>query len=167
MLIQLNPLQSSTRSNFPITLTQLHINGEWRNSSNGKTFDVIDPTTEAVIAQIAEGTKEDTEAAITAAHRAIEQGAWGQISGHERGEILWRVGDLFLEYGEELAFLQAKEMGRLFTDSMSIDIPHLANVFHYFAGWASKIEGAVKQTTKGLHTYTAGATRRHCCHHAV
>lgn len=45
-------------------------------------------------------------------------------------------------------------MGRLFTDSMAIDIPHMANVFHYFAGWASKIEGSVKQTTKGLHTYT-------------
>lgn len=64
------------------------------------------------------------------------------------------MGDLFHKYGEELAFLQAKEMGRLFTDSMAIDIPHLANVFHYFAGWASKIEGSVKQTTKGLHTYT-------------
>ncbi len=76
------------------------------------------------------------------------------MSGHERGEILWRVGDLFHKCGEELAFLQVKEMGRLFTDSMAIDIPHLANVFHYFAGWASKIEGSVKQTTKGLHTYT-------------
>lgn len=65
-----------------------------------------------------------------------------------------RVGDLFLKYGEELAFLQAKEMGRLFTDSMTVDIPHLAKMFHYYAGWASKIEGSVKQTTKGLHTYT-------------
>lgn len=74
------------------------INGQWRDSASGKTFDVIDPTTESVVAQIAEGTKEDTQDAIASAHTAFEQGAWGQMSGHERGEILWRVGDLFHKY---------------------------------------------------------------------
>lgn len=145
---------SNLRPDFPIKPGKLLIAGEWCDASTGKTFDVIDPTTEEVITQVAEGTQKDAEAAIAAANYAFERGAWGQISGHERSEILWRVGDLFRKYGEELAFLQAKEMGRLFTDSMAIDIPHLANVFHYFAGWASKIEGSVKQTTKGLHTYT-------------
>jgi acyl-CoA reductase-like NAD-dependent aldehyde dehydrogenase len=144
----------ATRPDFPIKPGKLLINGKWRNSVSGKMFDVIDPTTEEVVAQVAEGTKEDAVAAIASASTAFEQGCWGQMSGHERGEILWRVGDLFHKYSEELAFLQAKEMGRLFTDSMAIDIPHLVNVFHYFAGWASKIEGSVKQTTKGLHTYT-------------
>lgn len=117
--------KSSTRPNFPITLTQLYINGEWRDSASGKTFVAIDPTTEAEIAQLAEGTVEDVELAVKAAGIAFV-GAWGQMSGHERGEILWRVGDLFHKYGEELAFLQAKEMGRLFIDSMTVDIPHLA-----------------------------------------
>ncbi|NMG19381.1 aldehyde dehydrogenase family protein [Brasilonema bromeliae] len=144
----------SARPDFPFTHNKLYINGEWRDSASGKTFSVIDPTTEEEIAQIAEGTAEDAEAAITAAYQAFETGPWGQMSGHERGTILWRIGDLFLKYGEELAYLQAKEMGRLFTDSITVDIPHLANTFHYFAGWASKLEGAVKQTTKNLHTYT-------------
>ncbi len=144
----------SARPDFPITLNQLYINGEWRDSTTGKTFSVIDPTTEAQVAQVAEGTIEDVESAVIAAGKAFETGSWGQMSGHERGQILWRVGDLFLKYGEELAFLQAKEMGRLFTDAIAVDIPHLANMFHYFAGWASKIEGSVKQTVKGLHTYT-------------
>lgn len=140
--------------NFPISLTQLYINGEWCNSSDGKTFAVIDPTTEAVVAQVAQGTQADAVAAIAAASEAFEYGDWSKMSGHERGEILWRVGDLVRKYGEELAFLQAKEMGRLYTDSMTVDIPHVANAFHYFAGWASKLEGAVKQTTKGMLTYT-------------
>lgn len=142
------------RPDFPIKFTQLYINGKWQDSSSGKTFAAIDPTTEAVVAQLAEGTVEDVETAVIGAHEAFENGSWGKMSGHERGEILWRVGDLFHKYGEELAFLQAKEMGRLFRDSMTVDIPHLANMFHYYAGWASKIEGSVKQTTKGLHTYT-------------
>lgn len=146
--------KASARPDFPITLNKLYIHGEWRDSSSGKTFSVIDPTTEAEVAQVAEGTVEDVESAVKSASEAFEVGAWSQFSGHERGEILWRVGDLFLKYGQELAFLQSKEMGRLFTDSMTVDIPHLANMFHYYAGWASKIEGSVKQTTKGLHTYT-------------
>ncbi len=145
---------ASARPDFPITLNQLYINGQWRDSSSGKTFAAIDPTTEAEIAQVAEGTVEDVDVAVKAANKAFETGPWGQISGHERGEILWRVGDLVRQAGEELAFLQAKEMGRLFTDSMTVDIPHLVNMFHYYAGWASKIEGSVKQTVKGLHTYT-------------
>ncbi|AGY56283.1 aldehyde dehydrogenase family protein [Gloeobacter kilaueensis] len=146
--------EAAVRPDFAIDRTDLYIAGEWRPSHSGKTFAVIDPSSEAEIAEIAEGTTEDVEAAVQAAFQAFESGPWSELSGHERGEILWRVGDLFHRYGEELAFLQAKEMGRLFRDSMSVDIPHLANMFHYYAGWASKIEGAVKQTTKGLHTYT-------------
>jgi aldehyde dehydrogenase (NAD+) len=154
MTTSLDTAQSFTRPNFTIALTQLYINGEWCNATTDKTFDVIDPTTETIIAQVAEGTIEDAEAAIASAHRAFEAGPWAEMSGHERGEILWRVGDLLRKYSEELAFLQAIEMGRLFTDSMTVDIPHIANVFHYFAGWASKLEGSVKQTVKGMHAYT-------------
>lgn len=154
MTASLDTAQSFTRPNFAIALTQLYINGEWRNATADRTFDVIDPTTETIIAQVAEGTTEDAKAAIAAAHRAFEAGPWAEMSGHERGEILWRVGDLLRQNGEELAFLQAIEMGRLFTDSMTVDIPHIANIFHYFAGWASKLEGSVKQTVKGMHAYT-------------
>lgn len=141
------------RPDFPITNTRLYINGEWRDSSSGRTIPVIDPTTEEVIAAVSEASTRDAEAAIAAAKAAFT-GEWGQMSGHERGAILWNIGETIRKYGDELAFLQAKEMGRLFRDSISIDIPHLVNMFRYYAGWASKIEGAVKQTTKGLFTYT-------------
>ena len=50
---------SATHPSFPIKPGKLFINGEWRNSTNGKTFSVIDPTTEEVVTQIAEGTQED------------------------------------------------------------------------------------------------------------
>jgi acyl-CoA reductase-like NAD-dependent aldehyde dehydrogenase len=155
MQSNLHPSVTHTdRPDFPITNTRLYINGEWRESSSGKTIPVVDPTTEEVFASVSEASAKDAEEAVAAAKAAFEGGPWGKLSGHERGEILWRVGDTILKHGEELAFLQAKEMGRLFRDSMSIDIPHLANMFHYYAGWASKIEGSVKQTTKGLLTYT-------------
>ena len=49
---------STERPSFPLKPGKLLIAGEWRNATNKKTFDVIDPTTEEVIAQVAEGTKE-------------------------------------------------------------------------------------------------------------
>jgi aldehyde dehydrogenase (NAD+) len=82
--------KTTSLPNFPITLNKLYINGEWRDSHSGKTFPAIDPTTEAEIAQLAEGTVEDVELAVNAAKSAFE-GAWGQMSGHERGEILCRA----------------------------------------------------------------------------
>ncbi|MBC8122126.1 MAG: aldehyde dehydrogenase family protein, partial [Gemmatimonadaceae bacterium] len=119
------PAVTPARPSYPIDRTGLYIDGQWRDSTSGKTFAVIDPTTEEEIARLAEGTAEDVDLAVQAARRAFVSDAWGGLSGHQRGEILWRVGDLFLRYGEELAYLQAKEMGRLFRDSMSVDVPHL------------------------------------------
>lgn len=56
--------KTSPLSSFPITLNKLYINGEWRDSHSGETFPAIDPTTEAEIAQLAEGTVEDVELAV-------------------------------------------------------------------------------------------------------
>jgi 8-hydroxy-5-deazaflavin:NADPH oxidoreductase len=88
----------SARPDFPITLDKLYNNGEWRDSHSGKTFPAIDPTTESEIARLAEGTIEDVELAVQSAETAFIE-TWGQMSGHERGEILRRIGDWFFKYG--------------------------------------------------------------------
>ena len=63
--------KTSVRPDFPITHNKLYINGEWRDSINGKTFPVIDPTTEEELTQVAEGTVEDVEAAVQGARQAF------------------------------------------------------------------------------------------------
>ena len=145
---------NTTRPNFEIKPGKLFIDGEFRDGGNGNKMDVIDPTTEDVVTQVVEGNEEDTGAAIKAARRAFTNGNWRNLSGHERGEYLWKIGDLITEHGEELAFLQAKEMGRLYSESMAIDIPFLTSLYHYYAGLASTIEGSVKQAARNAHVYT-------------
>ena len=140
--------------NFEIKPGKLFINNEFRDGGNGNKMDVIDPTTEEVLTQVVEGNEADSKAAIKAARQAFESGDWSKMSGHERGEYLWKIGDLIAEHGEELAFLQAKEMGRLYSESMAIDIPFLTTLYHYYAGLASTIEGSVKQATGNAHVYT-------------
>ena len=152
--MQTSDKSNSSPPNFTIKPGQLFINNEFRDGVSGNKADVIDPATEEVVTQVVEANEEDTEAAIKAARQAFTDRTWQGMSGQERGEYLWKIGDLILKHGEELAFLQAKEMGRLYSSSMAIDIPFLCSVYHYYAGLAATVEGTVKQTVKDAHVYT-------------
>jgi phenylacetaldehyde dehydrogenase len=59
----------------------------------------------------------------------------------ERGKLLWRVGDLLLEHAEEFAELESLDNGKPRTVARVADVPLAADLFHYMAGWATKIEG--------------------------
>jgi len=59
----------------------------------------------------------------------------------ERGRILWRIGDLILEHVDELAPLESLDNGKPLAVAKGADVPLAADLFHYMAGWATKIEG--------------------------
>jgi phenylacetaldehyde dehydrogenase len=59
----------------------------------------------------------------------------------ERGRIIWRIGDLILEHVDELAQLESLDNGKPFLVAQAADVPLAADLFHYMAGWATKIEG--------------------------
>ncbi len=90
--------------------TGLLINGEWRDSSDGKTLDVHDPATGKVLATIASGTSEDAVAALDAACAA--QASWARTAPRVRAEILRRAFELVTERAEDFALLMTLEMGK-------------------------------------------------------
>jgi len=59
----------------------------------------------------------------------------------ERGRIIWRIGDLILAHTDELAQLESLDNGKPFAVAQAADVPLAADLFHYMAGWATKIEG--------------------------
>ena len=59
----------------------------------------------------------------------------------ERGRVVWRIGDLILDHLEELAQLESLDNGKPLTIARAADVPLAADLFHYMAGWATKIEG--------------------------
>ena len=63
------------------------------------------------------------------------------MSPSERGRIIWRIGDLILEHVEELAQLESLDNGKPYAVAAAADVPLAADLFHYMAGWATKIEG--------------------------
>jgi phenylacetaldehyde dehydrogenase len=90
---------------------------------------------------VAEGDAEDIDRAVRAARRAFEDGPWAHMTPSDRGRIVWRIGDLILEHAEELAQLETLDNGKPYGVAKAADIPLAADLFHYMAGWATKMEG--------------------------
>jgi phenylacetaldehyde dehydrogenase len=120
---------------------QLFINGQWCDAASGKTFETPDPATGETLARVAEGGAEDIDRAVRAARRAFDEGPWGRMTPSERGRIIWRIGDLILQHADELAQLESLDNGKPFGVAQAADVPLAADLFHYMAGWATKIEG--------------------------
>ena len=120
---------------------QLFIGGQWADAASGKTFATPNPATGETLAQVAEGEAEDINRAVQAARRAFEEGPWSRMTPSERGRIIWRIGDLILEHLDELAQLESLDNGKPFAVAQAADVPLSADMFHYMAGWATKIEG--------------------------
>jgi phenylacetaldehyde dehydrogenase len=126
---------------FIATPRQLFINGQWSDAASGKTFETPDPATGETLARIAEGDAEDINRAVKAARKAFEEGPWSRMTPSDRGRIIWKIGDLILEHTDELAQLESLDNGKPFVVAQAADIPLAADLFHYMAGWATKIEG--------------------------
>jgi phenylacetaldehyde dehydrogenase len=120
---------------------QLFINGQWTDAASGNTFETPNPATGETLARVAEGDAEDIDRAVRAARAAFDDGPWGRMTPSERGRIIWRIGDLILEHAEELAQLESLDNGKPYGVALAADVPLAADLFHYMAGWATKIEG--------------------------
>ncbi|MEM6756900.1 MAG: aldehyde dehydrogenase family protein [Planctomycetota bacterium] len=117
------------------------VNGRWVHAHSGKTFDVFNPATDEVIAQVAEGDAADIDDAVRAARGAFETGPWSRMTVSERGRLIWKIGDLIEQHNDELARLETIDNGKPFAVAQVADVPLAADLFRYMAGWATKIEG--------------------------
>src|SRR5690348_8333276 len=120
---------------------RLFIDGKWVDAASGKTFASINPATGQVLTQLADGDARDADAAVQSARRAFESAPWAEMNASDRGRILWKIGDLIDKYNEELGTLETLDNGKPIFESCQVDMPMVAEVFRYYAGWATKIHG--------------------------
>ena len=153
-LAEVAELKSPVKSWVP-SKKQLLIGGKWVDAKSGKTFDVENPATGDIVAQVADGRKEDIDEAVKAARKAFESGPWKDMSASERGKLVWKIGDLILKYADELAELESLDNGKPLAVAGAADVPLSADLFHYMAGWATKIKGDTFQISTD-HFYTPG-----------
>jgi acyl-CoA reductase-like NAD-dependent aldehyde dehydrogenase len=133
---------------------KLLIGGKWVAAKSGKTFETINPATEAILCQIAEGDKADVDEAVKAARAAYETGKWSTMGPHERGRMLLKVADLIDKYADELAMLESLDNGKPVVQAKNMDVRGAAGAFRYFAGWPTKIYGETNPSDPSMFNYT-------------
>ncbi len=133
---------------------KLFIDGEFRDAKGGATFVSINPATEQPIVDIASAGVDDVDAAVAAARAAFESGPWSEMPARQRGRIIWRIGELLRENLEEVAILETIDNGKPIFESRYVDIPMVAEVFQYYAGWADKVHGEVIPVSGNALDYT-------------
>ena len=135
--------------------TGLFIDGQWRAAN--RTFEVLNPATGGLLAHVASADEADVDDAVAAARRAFE-GEWSHVSGTARGALLHRIADLIERDAEQLARLEALDIGKPVAQPGMLDVPNAVATFRHFAGWADKIAGSTIPTDgyfgRPTHSYT-------------
>ncbi|CAM5602901.1 aldehyde dehydrogenase [Streptomyces aurantiogriseus] len=133
---------------------ELFIDGESRKAVGDEWFPTDNPYLGTPWAEIAKGTGRDVDDAVRAAHRALHTGPWAELTASARGALLHRLGDTIAGHTRELAELEVRDNGKLFTE-MHGQVAYVPQWFHYYGGLADKIEGTVPPLDKkGYFAYT-------------
>ncbi|MGI9316220.1 MAG: aldehyde dehydrogenase [bacterium] len=119
---------------------QMLIDGRWVNSSDGTTFESINPATGKVWSRIQEASEKDVDDAVCAADRAFNEGSWANMTPTDRGRCLRRLADLLAGQSESLGRIEAIDTGKMYKETQW-QAKYIAEFFHFYAGCADKISG--------------------------
>ncbi|MBF6214019.1 aldehyde dehydrogenase family protein [Nocardia puris] len=135
------PIRADIRS-FLAERKRLLIDGEWVDAASGRTFETTNPADGEKLADVAHGGAADIDRAVRAARTAFDSGPWQWMKPNERERLIWRVGDILSERALEFGELESLDNGKSAGIATAVDTAWAADVFRYYAGWATKIEGA-------------------------
>jgi betaine-aldehyde dehydrogenase len=136
-------------SNIP---NQLFINGQWRDAAKGRRTPLINPATEAVIAEVACADLRDVEDAVQGAHAAFLSG-WRDLAPGKRTEVLFNLANSIRENRESLAQLESQNIGKPISDARD-EIGLGARVFEYYAGAITRFYGQTIPVSRGGFDFT-------------
>src|ERR1700686_2328992 len=114
------------------------IGGEWRAPVDEKYFETADPSSGEKLADVAQGSAGDVDAAVKAARAALP--GWQGLSCHARAKYLYALARQVQKHSRRLAVLETLDNGKPIRESRDIDIPLVARHFYHHAGWAQLLE---------------------------
>ena len=123
----------------------LLIGGAWVESVSGETFDVHNPSTGAVIAQVARGGPRDIDRAVAAARTAFE-GDWSKWTPFDRQNLMLKIADAVEREFDDLGRLETLDMGAP-TARTSLFKRWMLQAFRYYASQAVGIRGEVLENS--------------------
>ncbi len=130
--------------------SEMLIGGIWRAAA--KTLTLINPSDGTDLANISAGQASDIDDAVKAAH-AARNSDWGRMSATERGRILAKIGHVVLTRVDELAEIEAHDVGKPLTQARA-DAVALARYMEFYGGAADKVMGETIPYLEGYTVYT-------------
>ncbi|PHX66663.1 MAG: betaine-aldehyde dehydrogenase [Actinobacteria bacterium] len=127
--------------------SQMLIDGDWTAASSGATSNAFNPATGGVITTFPEASIADVNMAVSAARRAYESDEWQLMSPDARGRILWKISELIERDATMLSEIETENQGQTLIISRFVTVQLAAEVFRYYAGWCTKIEGRVSSVS--------------------
>ncbi len=137
----------------------LFIGGAWSAPSSGIYLPTIDPSNERELAQVARADARDVERALAAARRGYEK-YWRKLRPSERAKYLYRIARALGERAREFAILESLDGGKPIREARDFDLPHACAQLFYHAGWADKLEWAVRAPQRARSLGVVGAVVR-------
>lgn len=132
--------------------SQCFIAGAWVDAQSADTLALHNPSDGSVLCDIARGGAADVDAAVHAAQDAL-RGDWGRATAAERGRVLARIGRAVLKHVDELAKLEAMDVGKPFSQAKA-DVLALARYMEFYGGAADKVHGETIPYLDGYTVYT-------------
>jgi phenylacetaldehyde dehydrogenase len=132
---------------------RMWIDGAPAEAASGLTFEVVDPATAKVVAEVPRGDADDVDRAVAAARAAFEDRRWAGLRPGKRTEVLLKLADLVKRNMNELAQLECIDTGKPFKVATG-EVWAAAEALRYFAGWPTKVFGETNPTDDSLFVYT-------------
>ena len=132
--------------------TKMFVNGDWIWPARGGQLPLENPSTGWQIGTIARGREEDIDAAVAAARSALDSD-WGRTTALERGRILTKIGRLVQTRIDDLAAIEANDVGKPLTQARN-DAVALARYMEFYGGAADKVMGQTIPYLDGYTVYT-------------
>lgn len=129
---------------------KLFIGGEWTSPSSDARIDIISPSTEELVGNVAEAGHADVDKAVAAARHAFDYGPWPQMSGDERADKLVAIAERIDARAMDFAKAWSLQVGMPYTHSGAA-ASFMRGYFDYYAGLA-------RQGFEELRTPAAGGT---------
>jgi succinate-semialdehyde dehydrogenase/glutarate-semialdehyde dehydrogenase len=119
---------------------RMFIDGQRCDAADGRTLGVINPATEAIVHDIAYGSRKETKRALEAAHKAMP--AWMKLTVYDRAKVLKKTAELMRERADLIARTLTLEQGKPLAEAKG-EVLHSADTFEWFAEEGKRSYGQI------------------------
>lgn len=146
--------ESRPTNDAGLTHFEMRIAGAATSAVSGQRIDVVCPSDGSIFGTIPRGGAEDVDRAVAAARAVFENGSWRSLSDLERGRVMIAFSKTLMDYQEELAALEARDVGKPMTLARA-DVVALARYFEFYGTAIDKFAGENIPTATGFMAITA------------